>query len=174
MQSLVMREGEVEPSKGNFVTISVQTDRYGYHPEDTINVTFEIENASNRGAKPIAELVQEIEYCAGGEFDTKTFTKVLRNCVGPELRAGNQNWTGKIPIPKNDVYEFPTITECPIIGVEYWINAKIGIGADESENLTLPIRIGHKASSGSGGFKTGNININALYLNILKAFLKNF
>ena len=120
------------------ISLSAKTDRGGYCPGESIAISTEVENHSNRRITCVrATLKQEVVYYAGGY--SRASVKIIQRTEGPRIELGaTSNWS--IPIPA----AVPSISRCRILKLSYVLTITLDI-PDEINDLhvAIPITIGN-------------------------------
>ena len=122
------------------ISLSVTTDRGGYCSGESIAISTEAENHSNRRITVVqATLKQIVVYYARGHSDTSV--NVIQKVQGPGIEAGGtSNWSNELlPIPAT----VPCIDSCRILKVSYILQVTLAIPRSSDLNVTIPIRIGN-------------------------------
>ncbi|XP_033634739.1 arrestin domain-containing protein 3-like [Asterias rubens] len=120
------------------ISMSIRTDRKGYCPGESIAISAELQNGSSRRIKPRATLYQRTTFFADGK------SRSVRNPVaflqGTTIRGRRtENWNNKLlKIPPIT----PTLTNCGIIKLEYFLTICLDITGAMNLNLLLPVMIG--------------------------------
>ena len=106
------------------LSLSVQTDRGGYCPGESIAISTEGENHSNRRVTAVrATLNQEVVYYARGHSHVDC--KVIQRIEGPGIEAGASSyWSNELlPIPAT----VPSISSCRILNISYVLTVTLDI-----------------------------------------------
>ena len=133
------------------ISLSVKTDRGGYCPGESIAISTEAENHSNRRISCVrATLKQVVVYYARGR--SRTIVKIIQRIEGPGIDPnGSSNWSNELlPIPTT----VPSINSCRILNLSYILTVTLGIPRAIDLHVTIPIMIGNVPFRG-GDFATG-------------------
>ena len=121
------------------ITMSVETDRGGYCPGESIAFTVKVENIGNRRIKGvIVTLRQSTIYHAGGgrSYSHSQTVKTVRGPgAGPR---GEINWNDGLLVPETT----PTISNCRIIRLSYELVVQISVAFARKLSVVIPIVIG--------------------------------
>ena len=130
--------------------LSVEIDRGGYCPGESIAISTEAKNHTNRRVTGVqATLKQLVDYnAAGHHFSFWPWHKVIQRIEGPGIGPGSSsNWSNKLlPIPAT----VPTINSCRIINLSYELTVTINISSATDLHISLPIIIGNVPFEGGG------------------------
>jgi len=124
--------------KSGPVSIDAKTDRSGYCPGETVMLSADFGNYSSRSIVPFARLHQVQTYFASGKSrvrETK-FTALTGLAVTPGNRASWNSQLLKIPAVS------PSINNCCLLKVDYFIKVSLHIPGAYNVSLNLPIVIG--------------------------------
>ena len=130
------------------ISLSVKTDRGGYCPGESIAISTEAENHSNRRITCVrATLKQIVVYYARGH--SRTSGKVIQRIEGPGIDPnGSSNWSNELlPIPAT----VPSINSCRILNLSYVLTVTLDIPRAIDLHVTIPVTIGNVPFKGSGG-----------------------
>ena len=122
------------------ISLSVTTDRGGYCSGESIAISTEAENHSNRRITVVqATLKQIVVYYARGHSHTSV--NVIQKVQGPGIEAGGtSNWSNELlPIPAT----VPCIDSCRILKLSYILQVTLAIPRSSDLNVTIPIKIGN-------------------------------
>jgi len=122
------------------ISLSVTTDRAGYCPGESIAISTEAENHSNRRITVVqATLKQLVVYYARGRSHTNA--NVIQKVQGPGIEAGGTSkWTNELlPIPA----AVPSINSCRILKLSYVLQVTLAIPRATDLHVTIPITIGN-------------------------------
>jgi len=122
------------------VSLSVTTDRGGYCPGESIAISTEAENHTNRRVRAVrASLEQRVVYFARGH--SRTSNHIVQTIEGPGMEPGGvSNWSNELlPIPAT----VPSITSCHILNVSYVLHVSLDIPNAIDLQVSLPITIGN-------------------------------
>ena len=131
------------------ISLSAKTDRGGYCPGESIAISTEVENHSNRRIVCVrATLKQEVVYYARGH--SRASDKIIQRIEGPEIEPGATSiWS--IPIPAT----VPSISRCHILKLSYVLTVTLDIPDDFNDlHVTIPIKIGNVPFRAQGGQST--------------------
>ena len=128
------------------ISLSVKTDRDGYCPGESIAISTEVENYSNRRINGVrATLKQKVVYDAKGDrlvdyrSDRRTNNKVIQQIESPGIQSnGSFNWSNELlPIPAT----VPTINNCRILNLSYILTVTLDIPWAIDLSVEMPITI---------------------------------
>nr|XP_022333953.1 arrestin domain-containing protein 3-like [Crassostrea virginica] len=120
------------------VSITARTDRRGYCPGESIQIFAEFNNHSSRTVTPHATLYQSQIFFAGNKSKLRR-TKLSAIAGSPVDSGGACVWDSQeIAIPAVS----PTIRNCCILKVKYFIEVSLHIPGSQALALQLPIVIG--------------------------------
>lgn len=120
------------------VSITARTDRRGYCPGESIQIFAEFNNHSSRTVTPHATLYQSQIFFAGNKSKLRR-TKFCMISGNPVEARGTCVWDSQeIEIPAVS----PTIRNCCILKVKYFIEVSLHIPGSQNLALQLPIVIG--------------------------------
>ncbi|XP_061172330.1 arrestin domain-containing protein 3-like [Saccostrea echinata] len=120
------------------VSITARTDRRGYCPGESIQIFAEFSNHSSRTVTPHATLYQSQIFFAGNKSKLRR-TKFCTISGAPVYPGGVGVWESQeIEIPAVS----PTIRNCCILKVKYFIEVSLHIPGSQNLALQLPIVIG--------------------------------
>ena len=120
------------------ISLSVKTDRGGYCPGESIAISTEVENHSNRRINCVrATLKQKVAYDAIG--DRRTNDKIIQRIESGGIQPnGSSNWSNELlPIPAT----VPTINSCRILNLSYVLTVTLDIPWAIDLNVDMPITI---------------------------------
>ncbi|KAI1296545.1 Arrestin domain-containing protein 3 [Halotydeus destructor] len=120
------------------VCLVARTDRKGYCPGESIAITADFENHSNRTVIPQASLHQTQTFVAGGKYRSRKFKFTVVS--GIAIQPGRTtNWDSQLlKIPAVS----PSIVNCCLIKVEYFVRMTLAITGGHNLSLDLPIIVG--------------------------------
>ncbi|XP_044135370.1 arrestin domain-containing protein 4 isoform X1 [Bufo gargarizans] len=120
------------------ISLNAKIGRKGYCNGEAIPIYAEIENGSSRLVVPKAAIFQVQRFFVHGKM--KTYRQMLARVRGNHIASGSTEiWNGKmLKIPPIT----PTITDCPIIRVEYVLAVYIHIPGAKKLMVELPLVIG--------------------------------
>lgn len=120
------------------VSLYAKTDRKGYCPGESIAITADFENLSNRTVIPHATLHQAQTFLAGGKSRTRhsKYTIVTGLAVQPGRTASWDAQLLKIPAVT------PSIINCCLIRVDYSVRISLQIPGAVNLCVDLPVLIG--------------------------------
>ena len=133
------------------ISLSVKTDRGGYCPGESIAISAEAENHSNRRITCVrATLKQIVVYYARGH--SRTSNKIIQRIEGPGIDPnGSSIWSNELlPIPAT----VPSINSCRILNLSYVLIVTLGIPRAIDLHVTIPVTIGNVPFRG-GDFAAG-------------------
>ena len=133
------------------ISLSVKTDRGGYCPGESIAISTEAENHSNRRITCVrATLKQIVVYYARGH--SRTSSKIIQRIEGPGIDPnGSSIWSNELlPIPAT----VPSINSCRILNLSYVLIVTLGIPRAIDLHVTIPVTIGNVPFRG-GDFAAG-------------------
>ena len=122
------------------ISLSVTTDRAGYCPGESIAISTEAENHSNRRITVVrASLKQKASYYAEG--NSCSSTKIIQRIEGPGLAArSTSSWSNELlPIPAIS----PTIGSCRILQLSYYLTVTLVVQGTIDLHVTIPVTIGN-------------------------------
>ena len=122
------------------ISLSVKTDRGGYCPGESIAISTEAENHTNRRITSVrATLKQVVVYHARGHSCASG--KIIQRITGPGIEPGaTSNWSNELlPIPAT----VPSINSCRILNLSYILTVTLGIPRAADLHVTIPITIGN-------------------------------
>ncbi|XP_065905136.1 arrestin domain-containing protein 3-like [Dysidea avara] len=122
------------------ISLSVTTDRGGYCSGESIAISTEAENHSNRRVTAVrASLKRIVVYYARGH--SRAFTNVVQRIEGPGIEAGGtSNWSNELlPIPAT----VPCIGSCRILNLSYVLNVTLALPRAIDLHVTIPVTIGN-------------------------------
>ncbi|XP_065904754.1 arrestin domain-containing protein 3-like [Dysidea avara] len=123
------------------ISLSVTIDRAGYCPGESIAISTEAENHSNRRVAVVqASLIQIVVYFACGH--SRTSSRIVQRIQGPGIEEGDMsNWHNELlPIPAT----VPSIGSCRILKLSYVLQVTLALPRAIDLNVILrPITIGN-------------------------------
>ncbi|XP_048735190.1 arrestin domain-containing protein 3-like [Ostrea edulis] len=120
------------------VSITARTDRRGYCPGESIQIFAEFSNHSSRTVLPQATLFQSQIFFAGNKSKLRK-TRFCTISGSPVGAGGTGVWESQeIEIPAVS----PTIRNCCILKVKYFIEVSLHIPGSQNLALQLPVVIG--------------------------------
>ena len=122
------------------LSLSAQTDRGGYCPGESIAISTEGENHSNRRVNSVrATLKQVVVYNARGH--RRVVGHIIQRIQGPGIEPGaSSNWSNELlPIPAI----VPSINSCRILNLSYVLTVTFGIPRAVDLHVTIPVTIGN-------------------------------
>ena len=122
------------------ISLSVKTDRGGYCPGESIAISTEAENHSNRRITSVrATLKQIVVYYARGH--SHVHNKIIRRIEGPGIEPGaTSNWSNKLRrIPAT----VPSISSCRILKLSYVVTVTLVIPHALDLHVVIPVTIGN-------------------------------
>ncbi|XP_029296376.1 arrestin domain-containing protein 3-like isoform X2 [Cottoperca gobio] len=121
-------------SKGH-VDMEVKLDRMGYAQGESIVIVARINNASSSEMIPKFRLIQEMVYHAKGS--TKHEAHNILKVVGDDIKPQTQkDVTCAMKIPRD---QMPTIENCDIISVKYYLKAYLDISLAFDPEVFFPV-----------------------------------
>ena len=133
------------------ISLSVKTDRGGYCPGESIAISTEAENHSNRRITCVrASLKQIVVYYANGH--SRIMGRIIQRIEGPGIDPnGSVNWSNELlPIPAT----VPSINSCRILNLSYVLTVTLDIPRAIDLHVVIPITIGNVPFRG-GDFAAG-------------------
>ncbi|ESO11382.1 hypothetical protein HELRODRAFT_91458 [Helobdella robusta] len=120
------------------ISIDARTDRKGYCPGESIMLWAEFDNQSNRTVIPYASLHQIQTFLARGKSRIRVskFTSLTGWSAGWHSQSVWDGLLMKIPVIP------PTVANCFVIRVEYFIKIALHIPGSSNLCMLLPITIG--------------------------------
>ncbi|XP_051923410.1 arrestin domain-containing protein 3 [Hippocampus zosterae] len=142
LQSLMLKQVAVKDKElGIFssgkVHMEVTVDRTAYAPGETAVVVAKINNNSSSDMTPKVRLSQAIVYTASGR--TKHENSTVNKMAGQNIGAHSEKevrWAVKIP-----THQEPTIKNCDIISVEYFLKVYLDISFAFDPEVTFRVMI---------------------------------
>ena len=129
------------------ITLSVTTDRGGYCPGESIAISAEAENHSNKSVIAIqASLKQIVVYFACGHSHTSSH--IIQRIQGPGIEVGGMStWSNELlPIPAT----VPSIGSCRILKLSYILQVTLTLSHSIDLQVILrPVTIGNVPFRGS-------------------------
>ena len=122
------------------ISLSVKTDRGGYCPGESIAISTEAENHSNRRVTTVrATLKQVAIYYARGH--SRVHNQIIQRIEGPGIEPGaTSNWSHELlPIPAT----VPSISSCRILNLSYVLTVTLGIPRAIDLHVAIPVTIGN-------------------------------
>ena len=122
------------------ISLSAKTDRGGYCPGESIAISTEGENHSNRRITCVrATLKQVVVYDAKGH--SRESGSIIQRIEGPGIEPGTtSNWSNELlPIPAT----VPSISCCRILNLSYVLTVTLGIPRAIDLHVTIPITVGN-------------------------------
>lgn len=134
------------------ISLHVRTDRKGYCPGESIAITARFENNSNRSLTPTVSLYQTQTASAGGKCMLRKFklTSITGLVIDPRSSV---EWDA---IPLKVPAVSPTINNCCLIRVEYFVRVVLEVRGGKNLTTDLPIIVG------TVPFRTNSTNCNQL------------
>lgn len=120
------------------ISLHVRTDRKGYCPGESIAITARFENNSNRSLTPTVSLYQTQTASAGGKCMLRKFklTSITGLVIDPRSSV---EWDA---IPLKVPAVSPTINNCCLIRVEYFVRVILEVRGGKNLSTDLPITVG--------------------------------
>nr|XP_056704680.1 arrestin domain-containing protein 3-like [Euleptes europaea] len=120
------------------ISLRAKIERQGFTPGEPIQIFAEFENHSSRMVVPKAAIYQMQTYYANGR--TNKENKPVAKLQGESLSPGKtETWNGQqLKIPPVS----PSILDCKIIRVEYYLMVYVAIPGGMKLSLNLPLVIG--------------------------------
>ena len=125
------------------ISVTVKTDKGGYHPGESIALYIATVNHSNRRITRIqATLIQVVVYYAEGHRCQSN--KAIRRIESPGIQpGGTSNWNNeRLRIPAI----VPTINSCRILKLLYVLTVTVSIRYATDLHVSIPITIGNVSS----------------------------
>ena len=137
------REGSYFCCGSGPITMTVETDRGGYCPGESISLTVKVENNGNRRIRGVrVTLMQSVDYHGKGRYGGRCYHEgqPIKTIWGPGAGPqGEINWNdGMLSIPETT----PTISNCALIRLSYTLNVQVLIVLAERLSVEMPIVIG--------------------------------
>ena len=129
------------------LTLSATIDRGAYCPGESISITTEAENHSNRRVNSVrATLKQVVGMFAGGKSRGHSKNIARIEDVGIEAH-GSSNWSNKLLLVPSTI---PTIDilSCHILTVTYVLTITLGIPRAVDLHVEIPVKIGNVPYNG--------------------------
>ena len=123
------------------VSLTAKTDRGGYCPGESIAISVEAGNHTNRKMSIRATLKQKVVFQTSSGFSSREEIKIIKRIEGPGIgRHGTTNWNNEmLPIPPT----VPSIITCRCIKVSYMLTVTVGITGATDLHVTIPLKIGN-------------------------------
>ena len=140
------------------LTLSAKTDRGGYCPGESIAVSTEAENHSNRRVTSVrATLKQVVVYYARGH--TRISGKIIQRIEGPGIEPGaTSNWSNELlPIPAT----VPSISSCRVLNLSYVLTVTLGIPRAIDLHVAMPVTVGNVPFKGGESAAVGTSTLPA-------------
>ena len=140
------------------LTLSAKTDRGGYCPGESIAVSTEAENHSNRRVTSVrATLKRIVVYYARGR--SRISGKIIQRIEGPGIEPGaTSNWGNELlPIPAT----VPSISSCRVLNLSYVLTVTLGIPRAIDIHVTIPITVGNVPFKGGESATVGTSTLPA-------------
>lgn len=120
------------------ISLHVRTDRKGYCPGESIAITARFENNSNRSLTPTVSLYQTQSASAGGKCMLRKFklTSITGLVIDPRSSV---EWDA---IPLKVPAVSPTINNCCLVRVEYFVRVVLEVRGGKNLSTDLPITVG--------------------------------
>lgn len=120
------------------ISMSIRTDRKGYCPGESIAISAEFQNGSSRRLKPRATLYQHTTFYADGK--SRSVRNAVASLQGSTIRGRRtEPWNNKLlKIPPIT----PTLSNCGIIRLEYFLTICLDITGAMNLYLPLPVVVG--------------------------------
>ena len=134
------------------ITLSAKTDRGGYCPGESIAISTEAENHSNRRITSVqATLKQVVVYYARGH--SRTIGKIIQRVEGNGIEPSvTSNWSNELlPIPAT----VPSINSCRILNLSYVLTVTLDIPRAIDLHVTIPITVGNVPFQGGESTAVG-------------------
>uniref|UniRef100_UPI00358FC1C8 arrestin domain-containing protein 3-like n=1 Tax=Myxine glutinosa TaxID=7769 RepID=UPI00358FC1C8 len=120
------------------VSLSAKINRGGYCPGELLHIHAEVENCSSRLVIPQTSLCQKQTFLAHGR--TLTYTHAVAAVRGESIPSGKREfWDGQ-PLPIPNVT--PSVLDCNIIRVEYFLKVSVNIPGSTKLSVKLPLVLG--------------------------------
>ena len=122
------------------ISLSVTTDRAGYCPGESIAISTEAENHSNRRVTSARATLRRIAvYYARGH--SRSHTQIVQRIAGPGIEPGaTSNWSNELlPIPAT----VPCINSCRILKVSYILDVTLDLPRAFDLHVSIPVTIGN-------------------------------
>ncbi|XP_067376222.1 arrestin domain-containing protein 3-like [Channa argus] len=123
-------------SKGH-VHMDITLDKRAYAPGETMKIIAKINNSSSSEMTPKFSLIQDVVYRANANTkrEETVIHRVVDNCMKPQTQ---KEVKCELKIPCN---QMPTIQNCDIISVEYFLKAYLDISFSFDPEVMLPVII---------------------------------
>lgn len=123
------------------VSLTAKTDRGGYCPGESIAISVEAENHTNRKMSIRATLKQKVVFQTALGYSKREKIKIIKRIEGPGIgRHATTNWDNEMLLIPPTV---PSITTCRCIKVSYMLTVTIGITGARDLHVTIPLKIGN-------------------------------
>jgi len=136
------------------LTLSATIDRGAYCPGESISISTEADNHSNRNVNSVrATLKQVVCMFAGGK--SRRHIKNIERIQDAGIEArGSSNWNNKLLLVPSTV---PTIDSCFILTVNYVLVITLGIPRATDLHVEIPVKIGNVPYNGEPAAVSGVI-----------------
>uniref|UniRef100_A0A3Q2YDC3 Arrestin C-terminal-like domain-containing protein n=1 Tax=Hippocampus comes TaxID=109280 RepID=A0A3Q2YDC3_HIPCM len=137
LKQVAVKDKELGIFSSGKVHMEVTVDRKAYAPGETAVVVAKINNNSSSDMTPKVHLYQVIVYTASGR--TKHENSTVNKMAGHNIGAHSEkevSWAVKIP-----THQKPTIKNCKIISVEYFLKVYLDISFAFDPEVTFPVII---------------------------------
>ena len=122
------------------LSLSAKTDRGGCCPGESIAISTEAENHSNKRVTSVRATLKQIviSYARGRSHISG---KTIQRIEGPGIASGaTSNWSNELlPIPAT----VPSISSCRVLNLSYVLTVTLGIHRAIDLHVTIPITIGN-------------------------------
>ena len=140
------------------ISLSVKTDRRGYCPGESIAISTEAENHSNRRITSVrATLKQVVVYYADGR--SRVHNRIIQRIAGAGIEPGAiSSWSNELlPIPATVL----SISSCRILNLSYVLTVTLGIPRAIDLHVTIPITVGNVPFRGGESTAVGTNTFSA-------------
>uniref|UniRef100_A0A8C4X1F4 Arrestin domain containing 3 n=1 Tax=Eptatretus burgeri TaxID=7764 RepID=A0A8C4X1F4_EPTBU len=120
------------------VSLSAKINRRGYCPGEMLRIHAEVENCSSRLVVPQTSLCQKQTFLAHGR--TLTYTHAVAAVRGESIPSGKREYWDGQPLPIPNVT--PSVLDCNIIRVEYFLKVSVNIPGSTKLSVKLPLVLG--------------------------------
>ena len=140
------------------ISLSAKTDRGGYCPGESIAISIEADNHTNRRITYVqATLKRVVVYYARG--GSHTSSKIIQKIEASGIESGTtSNWSNELlPIPAT----VPSINSCRILNLSYVLTVTLDIPRAVDLHVTIPITIGNVPFRGGESAAVGTSTFSA-------------
>ena len=123
------------------ISLSVKTDRGGYCPGESIAISSEVENHSNRRIKSVQATLKQVVVYFARDLRLVDGNKIVQRIECPGIQPNaTSKWSNELlPIPATA----PSINNCRILNVSYALIITLDIPRATDLHVVIPITIGN-------------------------------